>query len=146
MFLDGGGKWTYPAETVFHFWSLPPSCNDFIGADSKLWIAPSTGWEESELRRAFVSNLLEHRCSYRRYVTLSPSLVSPVSSCQLECWVSVCVNVGICSATTPFLLLGDVLDCLPLDQCDKIFSFVEENVSTWKSVNNLQSSWCFSPA
>ncbi|XP_076001271.1 THO complex subunit 1 [Genypterus blacodes] len=43
------------------------------------------------------------------------------------------VTEGICSATTPFLLLGDVLDCLPLDECDKIFSFVEENVSTWKS-------------
>uniref|UniRef100_A0A8C7TEF0 THO complex 1 n=1 Tax=Oncorhynchus mykiss TaxID=8022 RepID=A0A8C7TEF0_ONCMY len=43
------------------------------------------------------------------------------------------VTEGICSATTPFLLLGDILDCLPLDQCDKIFSFVEENVSTWKS-------------
>lgn len=47
---------------------------------------------------------------------------------------------GICSATTPFVLLGDVLDCLPLDQCDKIFSFVEENVSTWKSVNNSQAA------
>ncbi|XP_041659607.1 THO complex subunit 1 [Cheilinus undulatus] len=43
------------------------------------------------------------------------------------------VTEGICSATTPFVLLGDVLDCLPLDQCDKIFTFVEENVSTWKS-------------
>ncbi|XP_051983921.1 THO complex subunit 1-like [Xyrauchen texanus] len=43
------------------------------------------------------------------------------------------VTEGICSATIPFLLLGDVLDCLPLDQCDKIFTFVEENVSTWKS-------------
>ncbi|XP_033838820.1 THO complex subunit 1 [Periophthalmus magnuspinnatus] len=43
------------------------------------------------------------------------------------------VTEGICSATTPFLLLGDVLDCLPLDQCDRIFTFVEENVSTWKS-------------
>lgn len=43
-------------------------------------------------------------------------------------------HAGICSATTPFVLLGDVLDCLPLDLCDKIFSFVEENVSTWKSV------------
>ncbi|XP_072297863.1 THO complex subunit 1 [Eucyclogobius newberryi] len=43
------------------------------------------------------------------------------------------VTEGICSATTPFLLLGDVLDCLPLDQCDKVFTFVEENVSTWKS-------------
>uniref|UniRef100_A0A3Q0SQU7 THO complex 1 n=1 Tax=Amphilophus citrinellus TaxID=61819 RepID=A0A3Q0SQU7_AMPCI len=45
----------------------------------------------------------------------------------------VCSTAGICSATTPFVLLGDVLDCLPLDLCDKIFSFVEENVSTWKS-------------
>ncbi|KAM9322177.1 THO complex subunit 1 [Pholidichthys leucotaenia] len=43
------------------------------------------------------------------------------------------VTEGICSATTPFLLLGDVLDCLPLDLCDRMFSFVEENVSTWKS-------------
>lgn len=48
-----------------------------------------------------------------------------------------CVYAGICSATTPFILLGDVLDCLPLDLCDKIFSFVEENVSTWKSVFKL---------
>uniref|UniRef100_A0A9J8DJH4 THO complex 1 n=1 Tax=Cyprinus carpio carpio TaxID=630221 RepID=A0A9J8DJH4_CYPCA len=47
------------------------------------------------------------------------------------------VTEGVCSATTPFLLLGDVLDCLPLDQCDKIFSFVEENVSTWKSVKYI---------
>ncbi|XP_038665146.1 THO complex subunit 1 isoform X2 [Scyliorhinus canicula] len=43
------------------------------------------------------------------------------------------VTEGICSATTPFLLLGDVLDCLPLDQCDKIFTFVEKKVATWKS-------------
>uniref|UniRef100_A0A3B5MPS8 Death domain-containing protein n=1 Tax=Xiphophorus couchianus TaxID=32473 RepID=A0A3B5MPS8_9TELE len=43
------------------------------------------------------------------------------------------VTEGICSATIPFVLLGDVLDCLPLDLCDKIFSFVEKNVSTWKS-------------
>uniref|UniRef100_A0A8C9ZLJ1 THO complex 1 n=1 Tax=Sander lucioperca TaxID=283035 RepID=A0A8C9ZLJ1_SANLU len=50
------------------------------------------------------------------------------------------LRVGICSATTPFLLLGDVLDCLPLDQCDKIFSFVEENVSTWKSVNRATNT------
>lgn len=35
------------------------------------------------------------------------------------------------------MLLGDVLDCLPLDQCDKIFTFVEKNVATWKSVGIL---------
>ncbi|XP_053323042.1 THO complex subunit 1 isoform X4 [Spea bombifrons] len=43
------------------------------------------------------------------------------------------VTEGICTATTPFVLLGDVLDCLPLDHCDRIFTFVEKNVSTWKS-------------
>ncbi|XP_060631128.2 THO complex subunit 1 [Anolis sagrei] len=43
------------------------------------------------------------------------------------------VTEGICTASTPFVLLGDVLDCLPLDQCDKIFTFVEKNVTTWKS-------------
>ncbi|XP_025742270.1 THO complex subunit 1 isoform X2 [Callorhinus ursinus] len=43
------------------------------------------------------------------------------------------VTEGICTASTPFVLLGDVLDCLPLDQCDTIFTFVEKNVATWKS-------------
>ncbi|KAM9308346.1 THO complex subunit 1 [Gastrophryne carolinensis] len=43
------------------------------------------------------------------------------------------VTEGICTATTPFVLLGDVLDCLPLDLCDQIFTFVEKNVGTWKS-------------
>lgn len=44
---------------------------------------------------------------------------------------------GVCTASTPFVLLGDVLDCLPLDQCDTIFTFVEKNVATWKSVSAL---------
>ncbi|XP_068955844.1 THO complex subunit 1 isoform X4 [Petaurus breviceps papuanus] len=43
------------------------------------------------------------------------------------------VTEGICTASTPFVLLGDVLDCLPLDQCDTVFTFVEKNVATWKS-------------
>uniref|UniRef100_A0A8C2BN65 THO complex 1 n=1 Tax=Cyprinus carpio TaxID=7962 RepID=A0A8C2BN65_CYPCA len=63
-------------------------------------------------------------------------LEEQIVSCSLEnmnIFCSVWFREGVCSATTPFLLLGDVLDCLPLDQCDKIFSFVEENVSTWKS-------------
>lgn len=58
----------------------------------------------------------------------------------LNLFLSLQLCAGICSATTPFILLGDVLDCLPLDQCDKIFTFVEENVSTWKSVNKNKIS------
>lgn len=64
--------------------------------------------------------------------------VSPCSDSDLSAFLFRSLRAGICSATTPFVLLGDVLDCLPLDQCDKIFSFVEENVSTWKSVSNSQ--------
>lgn len=66
---------------------------------------------------------------------------------SINCHASYCIPVqicwtkhslfliGICTASTPFVLLGDVLDCLPLDQCDKIFTFVEKNVATWKSVS-----------
>uniref|UniRef100_G1QF70 THO complex 1 n=1 Tax=Myotis lucifugus TaxID=59463 RepID=G1QF70_MYOLU len=43
------------------------------------------------------------------------------------------VTEGICTAATPTVLLADALECLPLDQCDTIFSFVEKNVATWKS-------------
>uniref|UniRef100_A0A4W6C7C2 THO complex 1 n=1 Tax=Lates calcarifer TaxID=8187 RepID=A0A4W6C7C2_LATCA len=71
--------------------------------------------------------------------TLDQALRGVLGDQIIFCCVGCCaipfpsLHAGICSATTPFLLLGDVLDCLPLDQCDKIFSFVEENVSTWKS-------------
>ncbi|XP_061695576.1 THO complex subunit 1 [Syngnathoides biaculeatus] len=68
---------------------------------------------------------------------LGEQIVAQASSCEEYLsliYMSIdAVTEGICSATTPFVLLGDVLDSLPLDQCDNIFSFVEENVSTWKS-------------
>uniref|UniRef100_A0A4W4FFL2 Death domain-containing protein n=1 Tax=Electrophorus electricus TaxID=8005 RepID=A0A4W4FFL2_ELEEL len=66
------------------------------------------------------------------------SVPPPSSSPPLKWFACCCCLHSICSATTPFVLLGDVLDCLPLDQCDGIFSFVEENVSTWKSVSSRQ--------
>ncbi|XP_037132806.1 THO complex subunit 1 isoform X1 [Syngnathus acus] len=70
-------------------------------------------------------------------VVLGEQIVDKASSCEAYLsliYMSIdAVTEGICSATTPFVLLGDVLDSLPLDQCDNIFNFVEENVSTWKS-------------
>lgn len=38
---------------------------------------------------------------------------------------------GISLYTVPFILLGDIFDCLTLDICESIFSFVESHVSTW---------------
>ncbi|XP_077471986.1 THO complex subunit 1 [Stigmatopora argus] len=70
-------------------------------------------------------------------VVLGEQITDRASKCDdylsLICMSIDAVTEGICSATTPFVLLGDVLDSLPLDQCDNIFTFVEENVSTWKS-------------
>ena len=40
-------------------------------------------------------------------------------------------GLGICYHTVPFILLGDILDCVTLDVCEKVFEFVENRVSTW---------------
>ncbi len=42
-------------------------------------------------------------------------------------------QLGISFYTVPFILLGDIFDCLTLDICEHIFSFVESQVSTWVS-------------
>ena len=41
--------------------------------------------------------------------------------------------VGHCSPSIPFILLGDILDTFTLDECDVVFSFIEDGVSEWKS-------------
>ncbi|XP_075682483.1 THO complex subunit 1 [Rhinoderma darwinii] len=69
-------------------------------------------------------------------VVLEEEIINQASCENCLATISLAINgvtEGICTATTPFVLLGDVLDCLPLDQCDKIFTFVEKNVGTWKS-------------
>ncbi|KAM7435596.1 THO complex subunit 1 [Porites harrisoni] len=38
---------------------------------------------------------------------------------------------GHCSPNLVFILLSDVFDCITLEECDPLFSFVEERVSTW---------------
>ncbi|XP_048581884.1 THO complex subunit 1 [Nematostella vectensis] len=38
---------------------------------------------------------------------------------------------GTCSTTLPVILLSDVFDTITLDRCDSLFTFVEEQVSTW---------------
>ncbi|XP_038157507.1 THO complex subunit 1 [Cyprinodon tularosa] len=75
---------------------------------------------DQALRGALGDQIVEQKTSCDEYLSLIYLSIDAVTE-------------GICSATTPFVLLGDVLDCLPLDMCDKIFCFVEENVSTWKS-------------
>ncbi|KAM4028015.1 THO complex subunit 1 isoform 1-T1 [Anomaloglossus baeobatrachus] len=69
-------------------------------------------------------------------VVLEEEIINQASCDNCLAIISLAINgvtEGICTATTPFVLLGDVLDCLPLDLCDRIFTFVEKNVGTWKS-------------
>lgn len=40
-------------------------------------------------------------------------------------------ELGISLYTVPFILLGDIFDCLTLDVCEEVFTFVESHVSTW---------------
>eukprot|EP00731_Ephydatia_muelleri_P028448 Em0020g92a len=40
-------------------------------------------------------------------------------------------QAGICLHTVPFILLGDALDFVTINVCEKIFEFVESRVSTW---------------
>lgn len=50
--------------------------------------------------------------------------------------ISVSISVakeGHCSPSIPFILLGDILDTFTLDECDVVFSFIEDGVSEWKS-------------
>ncbi len=47
------------------------------------------------------------------------------------------VKEGICSPTTPFLLLSDVFDAVTIKDSDEVFKFMEEKVSTWKAVSSL---------
>ncbi|CAI9589834.1 unnamed protein product [Staurois parvus] len=70
-------------------------------------------------------------------VVLEEEIINKASCDNCLAIISLAINgvtEGICTATTPFVLLGDVLDCLPLDHCDRIFTFVEKNVGTWKSI------------
>lgn len=43
----------------------------------------------------------------------------------------VSAELSICYSTVPFILLGDIFDCLTLDICEEVFFFVESRVSTW---------------
>uniref|UniRef100_A0A671RX29 THO complex subunit 1-like n=1 Tax=Sinocyclocheilus anshuiensis TaxID=1608454 RepID=A0A671RX29_9TELE len=121
----------------------PPSLFDFTEARDKFTAATKSAVDIRSckpLTNAFShlpGNETEKKATLDQALrgVLEEQIVSPqLLLCIISCFALIyCFRKGICSATTPFLLLGDVLDCLPLDQCDKIFSFVEENVSTWKS-------------
>ena len=41
-----------------------------------------------------------------------------------------------CALTVPFLMLADLFDVIPLDECEIMFNLVEDRVSIMKSVSS----------
>ncbi|KAK2822544.1 hypothetical protein Q5P01_022609 [Channa striata] len=117
-FVDAKDKFTASAKSALGGKSSKPLINTFNQIAGNETEKKTT--LDQALRGVLGDQIVEQKASCDDYLSLINLSIDAVTE-------------GICSATTPFLLLGDVLDCLPLDQCDKIFSFVEENVSTWKS-------------
>lgn len=65
----------------------------------------------------------------------SPKKRSVGNATRWEQYVSFCISVckrALCSPTMPVVLLGDVFDALTLEQCERLFAYVEDNVSMWK--------------
>ncbi|KAK2895149.1 THO complex subunit 1 [Channa argus] len=117
-FVDAKDKFTASAKSSLVGKTSKPLINTFNQTQGNETEKKTT--LDQALRGVLGDQIVERKASCDDYLSLINLSIAAVTE-------------GICSATTPFLLLGDVLDCLPLDQCDKIFSFVEENVSTWKS-------------
>ena len=40
----------------------------------------------------------------------------------------------MCTASCPFIMLSDILDCLTLDKCAEVFAYIEERLEKWKTV------------
>ncbi|XP_055696133.1 THO complex subunit 1 isoform X2 [Lutzomyia longipalpis] len=47
-------------------------------------------------------------------------------------FASLAARADMVSVTIPVILLGDVFDAVTLDQCEQLFTYVENNVSVWK--------------
>lgn len=53
----------------------------------------------------------------------------------LESFITFTIELSrreICSPSIPVVLLSDIFDLFTLDQCEKLFTYVENNVSVWK--------------
>jgi len=48
--------------------------------------------------------------------------------------ICACCIADMCSTSTLFVLLSDLFDTISLDECEQVFSFVEERVTLWKLV------------
>lgn len=68
---------------------------------------------------------------HEKIKTLKPNKMESLT--KLVLLANSSAELGISFYTVPFILLGDIFDCLTLDVCEEVFTFVESHVSTWVS-------------
>ncbi|XP_075225575.1 THO complex 1-like protein Hpr1 isoform X2 [Lycorma delicatula] len=59
----------------------------------------------------------------------------PQNTSTWECYLTLCIDAcrkDLVTTTMPVVLLGDIFDASTLDKCEKLFTFVENNVQLWK--------------
>ncbi|XP_047360741.1 THO complex subunit 1 isoform X1 [Vespa velutina] len=60
---------------------------------------------------------------------------TPENVGSLESYITFCIELcrkDLATVTMPVMLLGDIFDSMTLDKCEKLFTFVENNVVVWK--------------
>lgn len=73
-----------------------------------------------------------------RDVLLSEEVIGNTANVEALITLSIAAcRQEISTATIPVVLMSDVFDTVTLDQCERLFSYVESNVSVWKE------SWFF---
>lgn len=81
------------------------------------------GDKKSALDQSFRNVLISHIIKDKLNIPMAEKFISySVMACRND----------IVSTTMPVVLLGDIFDAVTLDQCELMFSFVENNVSVWK--------------
>lgn len=68
-----------------------------------------------------------------RDVLLSEDVISNTANVEALITLSIAAcRQDISTPTIPVVLMSDVFDTVTLDQCERLFSYVESNVSIWK--------------
>lgn len=73
-----------------------------------------------------------------RDVLLSENVIGNTANVEALITLSIAAcRQDICTSTIPVVLMSDVFDTVTLDQCERLFSYVENNVSVCNKACSL---------
>ncbi|XP_058462952.1 THO complex subunit 1 [Malaya genurostris] len=92
---------------------------EHLKAEYDAQVGSSDNDRKAALHQAFRDLLLTKTCDIP---AIEDFINFAVAACRQE----------MTSPTIPVVLLGDIFDAVTLDKCEQIFTYVENNVATWK--------------